>query len=66
MAIAALLCISTGTVNSHCSNIYRKTACGSVTDLVRRLQLSGPENGKKEEKAYKRDRFQQRSLVPMI
>ena len=36
--IAALLCISMGTVNTHCSNVYRKTGCGSVADLVRKLQ----------------------------
>lgn len=36
--IADLLCISMGTVNSHCSNIYRKTRCRNVVDLVCRLR----------------------------
>jgi DNA-binding CsgD family transcriptional regulator len=36
--VSALLCISMGTVNFHCTNIYRKTASGSIADLVRKLQ----------------------------
>ncbi len=36
--IAALLCISMGTVNTHCSNIYRKAGVGNVADLLRQLQ----------------------------
>lgn len=35
--IAHLLCISMGTVNTHCSNIYRKTGCGSAAELMRML-----------------------------
>lgn len=41
--IAELLCISMGTVNSHCSNIYRKTRCRNVVDLVRRLRPDADE-----------------------
>ncbi len=41
--VAELLCISMGTVNSHCSNIYRKTQCKNVVDLVRRLRPDADE-----------------------
>ena len=49
--IARLLSISMGTVNSHCSNIYRKTECGNVADLVRALQPGKIEKSDKEEKS---------------
>lgn len=32
--IARLLSISMGTVNTHCTNIYRKAECGSVAELA--------------------------------
>ena len=37
--IASLLYISLGTVNSHCTSIYRKAGCSGVADLIRRLQF---------------------------
>lgn len=38
--IVSILYISRGTVNTHCSNIYRKTGASTVADLVRILQPS--------------------------
>lgn len=38
--IVSLLYISRGTVNTHCSNIYRKAGVNTVADLVRLLQVS--------------------------
>lgn len=35
--IASLLHISMGTVNTHCTNVYRKAGVSNVTDLVRHM-----------------------------
>ncbi len=40
--IAKLLCISMGTVNTHCSNIYRKAEVSNVGDLVRQFTPERP------------------------
>ncbi len=37
--IAALLYISLGTVNTHCTNIYRKSGCGGLTEFIQMTHL---------------------------
>ena len=39
--ITRLLAISMGTVNSHCSNIYRKAGVNSAIKLATRMLLEG-------------------------
>lgn len=50
--VAALLCISRGTVNTHFTNLYRKAGVSSVAEFVR-LLLPGRAVAGNEEKARK-------------
>lgn len=45
--IAGLLNISMGTVNTHCSNLYRKAGVGSVSEFAALITQNGAAREKK-------------------